>query len=67
MECCEFASALIASKGIPAIHQVADEEAPDAEKAARSSEPTEDTKGVFADPSSSEGKMVRIRTTLLPA
>jgi hypothetical protein len=65
-ECCELASAIIASKGLPAIHQVVDDEAPDAKKSARSFGIAEDTKEVLIDPSSSDGKAVRVGTALSP-
>jgi hypothetical protein len=66
VESCEFASAVIASEGLPAIHQVNTEEAPEAKRAASSFEQAESTKVVPIDPSSSEGKMVRIGTDLSP-
>jgi hypothetical protein len=64
MECCELASAIIASEGLPAIHQVLHEEAPNTKKSSRLFGPAEDTKEVLIDPSSSDGKVVRIGTTL---
>jgi hypothetical protein len=66
VECCELTSAIIAFKGLSAPHQVVDEEAPDTKKSSRSFGPAEDTKEVPIDPSSSNGKVVRISTTLSP-
>jgi hypothetical protein len=60
----EFASTLIASEGLLAVHQVMDEEAPDTKKTVESFKLTEDTKEVVIDPSNSKGKMVHIGTAL---
>jgi hypothetical protein len=43
---------------------VVDEEAPGTKKSSRLFGPAEDTKEVLIDPSSSDGKVVRINTTL---
>ena len=51
---------------LPTVHQVDDEEAPDAKKASRSFQPAEDTKEILINPSGSEGKTVRIGATLTP-
>ncbi|XP_066320001.1 uncharacterized protein [Miscanthus floridulus] len=64
VECCEFASVVIASEELPTIHQVDDEEVPDVNKASRLFQLTEDTKEILLDPSGSEGKTVRIGATL---
>jgi hypothetical protein len=64
VECCEFASAVIASKELPAIHQVDNEEAPNAKKTSGSFKPAEDTKEILINPNGSEGKTMRIGATL---
>ena len=56
--------AIVASKELVAIGKVVAEEAPDPKWSAGSFEPVEGTKEVFIDPSSPEGKVVRIGTTL---
>ena len=66
VECCEFASTVIALEELPAVHQVDDEEAPDAKKASGSFQLAEDTKEILIDPSGSEGRMVRVGATLTP-
>jgi hypothetical protein len=66
VECCELASAVIASEGLSAVHQVLDEEAPDAKRSSRSFGLAKDTNEVLIDPSSSDGKTVRIGTALSP-
>ena len=66
MECCEFASAVIASKELPTFHQVDDEEAPNMKKASGSFQPAENTKEILIDPNGLEGKTVRIDATLTP-
>ena len=64
MECCEHASAIIASKELRAIKEGTAKEAPDSKWSARSFEPMEGINEVLIDPSSSEGKVERIGTTL---
>ena len=64
VECCEHASAIIASEELVVIKEGTVEEAPDSKWSARSFEPTEGVKEVLRDPSSSEDKVVRIGTTL---
>ena len=55
---------IIASEELTVIKEGTAEEAPDSERSNRSFEPTEGIKEVLIDPSSSEGKVVRIGTTL---
>jgi hypothetical protein len=62
VECCELASAIIASEGLPAVHQMVDEEAPNAKKSSRSFGLAEDTKEVLIDPSSFDDRVVHIGT-----
>jgi len=63
-ECCEHAMAIVASKELAAIREEIVEEAPDHKRSAGSFEPVEGTKEVLIDSSNSEGKVVRISTTL---
>ena len=64
VECCEHAVAIIAPKELAAIREEVVEEAPDPKRLARCFEPMEGAKEVLIDPSASEGKVVRIGTTL---
>ena len=57
VECCGHATAIVASREVA-------EEAPDVKKSTGSFESVEGSKEVLIDPSSSEGKMVHIGTTL---
>jgi hypothetical protein len=45
---------------------IASKEAPNSKRSTGSFEPTEGTKEVLIDPSSSEGKVVRVGTSLSP-
>jgi len=60
VECCEHASAIIASKELVVIKKGTTEEAPDSKRSDGSFEPMEGIKEVLVDPSSFEGKVVRI-------
>jgi Tol biopolymer transport system component len=62
----QFASSIIAFEGLLAIHQVNDEEAPDAKKSFGSFGPAKVTKEVLINPSSYDGKVVHIGITLSP-
>ena len=64
VECCEHATAIVASKKLTAIKEEVIEEAPDPKWSTGSLEPIEGTKEVLIDPSSFKGKVVRIGTTL---
>ena len=64
VECCEHAAVIVASKELVAIRKEVIEEAPDPKRSAESFEPVEGAKEVLIDPSSPEGKVVRICTTL---
>ena len=64
VECCGHATAIIAFEELTALKEEVIEEAPDVKKSTRSFESAEGSKEVLIDPSSSEGKMVRIGTTL---
>jgi hypothetical protein len=66
VECCEIASAIIASEELTVIKEGIVEEAPDSKRSAKSFEPMENTEEVLIDPSSFEGKVVRIGTLLSP-
>jgi hypothetical protein len=63
VECCGHAIAIVASGELTALKEVA-EEAPDVKKLTKSFKSVEGSKEVLIDPSSSEGKMVRIGTML---
>ena len=64
VECCGHATAIIASEELTALKEEVTEEAPDVKKSTGSFESAEGSKGVLIDPSSFEGKMVHIGTTL---
>ena len=64
VECCKHASAIIASEELAVIKEGTTEKAPDSKRLAGSFEPVDGIKEVFVDPSSFEGKVVRIGTTL---
>ena len=64
VECCGHATAIVASGELAALKEEVTEETPDTKKSTGSFESTESSKEVLIDPSSSEGKMVRIGTTL---
>ena len=56
--------AIVASRELAAIREEVVEEAPNPKRSAGSFEPIEDAKEVLIGPSGSEGKVVRIGTTL---
>ena len=64
VECCGHASTVIASKELATLREEIAKEAPDANKLTGSFESAEGSKEVLVDPGSTEGKMVRIGTTL---
>ena len=64
VECCGHTTVIVTSEELAALREEVSEEVPDAKKSTRSFESTEGSKGVLIDPSSSEGKMVHIGTTL---
>ena len=64
VKCCGHATAIVTSGELTALKEEVAEEAPDAKKSTGLFESTEGSKGVLIDPSSSEGKTVRIGTTL---
>ena len=64
VECCEHAMAIVASKELMAIRKEVAEEAPDPKWSIGSFEPVEGSKEVLVDPGSTEGKTVRVGTTL---
>ncbi|XP_066375363.1 uncharacterized protein [Miscanthus floridulus] len=63
-KCCEHVTAIVASQELAAIKKEVAEEALDPKWSARSFKPMEGAKKVLIDPSSSNGKAVRIGTTL---
>ena len=64
VECCDYAAAIIAFGELAAIKKEVTEDAPDPKKSSGSFEPMEGSKEVLIDPSSLDGKVVRIGTTL---
>ena len=63
VECCDHATAIVASGELAVIRKEVTDEAPDPKRSAKSFEPVEGAKEVPIDPSSPEGKVVRIGTT----
>ena len=64
VECCGHATGIVASGELATLKEEVIEEAPNVKKSSRSFELMEGSKEVLVDPSSSEGKKVRIRTAL---
>ena len=64
VECCGHAAAVVASKELTALREEVAEKTPDAKKSTGSFKSAEGSKEVLVDPSSSEGKTVRISTAL---
>ena len=64
VECCGHATAIVASGELAALKEEVTIEMPDAKESTGSFESAEGSKEVLIDPSSSEGKMVCISTTL---
>ena len=64
VECCGHVAAVVASRELAALREEANEKTPNAKKSTGSFESAEGSKEVLVDPSSSEGKMVRIGTAL---
>ena len=64
VECCDHASAVVASKELITLREEVAEKMPDAKTTTGSFKPAEGTKEVLVDPRSSEAKRVRIGTTL---
>ena len=63
-ECYDHAIAIIASAELTALRKEVAEEAPDPKWSIGSFEPVEGSKEVLVDPGSTEGKTVRVGTTL---
>ena len=64
VECCDHASAVIASKELITLREEVAKKTPDAKTTTGSFKPVEGTKEVLVDPRSSEAKRVHIGTTL---
>ena len=64
VECCGHAAAIVASGELVAIKEEVTEEALDTKKSIGSFGPIEGSKEVLIDPESTEGKTVRVGTTL---
>ena len=66
VECCGHATTIVTSGELATLREKVTEKAPDAERSTGSFKSAEGSKEVIIDPSSSEGKTVRIGTTLSP-
>ena len=64
VECCGHAVAIVASGELAALKEEVTEEAPDVKKSTRLFELVEGSKEVLIDPNNSEGKTIRVGTTL---
>ncbi|XP_066318050.1 uncharacterized protein [Miscanthus floridulus] len=64
VKCYGHATAIVASGELAALKEEVTKEAPDAKKSSGSFKSVEGSKGVLIEPSSSEGKTIRIGTTL---
>ena len=64
VKCCDHAATIVASAELLALRKEVAEEAPDPKRSIGSFEPAEGSKEVLVDPGSTEGKMMRIGTTL---
>jgi hypothetical protein len=66
LECCELATTIIASEELATIRVATVDGAPNSKWLACSFEPMENTKEVPVDPTSSDGKVLRIGSDLSP-
>ena len=64
VECCGHAAVVVASRELAGLKEEVAEKVPDVKKSTGSFESAEGSKEVLIDPSSSEGKTVRIGTAL---
>ena len=64
VECCGHAAVVVASKELAVLKEEVAKKTPNVKKSTGSFELAEGSKEVLVDPSSSEGKMVRIGTAL---
>ena len=64
VECCGHAATVVASRELAALREEAAKKMPNTKKSTGSFESAEGSKEVLIDPSSSEGKTVRIGTAL---
>jgi hypothetical protein len=64
VECCDHAIVIVASRELMDIRKEVTKEAPSPKRLIGSFEPAEGSKEVLIDPMSTEGKTVRIGTTL---
>ena len=64
VKCCDHTTAIVTSREPAAIRKEVAKEAPDPKRSVGSFELVEGSKEVLVDPRSTEGKMVRIGTTL---
>jgi hypothetical protein len=66
LECCKLVAVTITSEELAATRVVTVEEAPDAKRPVCSFEPTDNTKEILVDPTSSNGKVLCISSDLPP-
>jgi hypothetical protein len=66
VECCKYAAAIIESETLTADLDARAVEVPDPKRSTSSFEPTEQVKEVPLDPSSSDGRTVRVSAALSP-
>ena len=64
VECCDHASAVVATKELATLREEVAEKTPDVKATTGSFKPAEGSKEVHVDPSGSEAKRVRIGTSL---
>ena len=64
VECCDHASAVVATKELATLREEVAEKTPDAKTTTESFKPVEGSKEVHVDPSGSEAKRVHIGTSL---
>ena len=64
VECCDHASAVVATKELATLREEVAKKTPDAKTTTGSFKPAEGSKEVHVDPSSSKTKRVRIGTSL---
>ena len=64
VECFDHVIAIVTTVELAALRKEVSEDAPDPKRSTGSFEPVEGSKEVLIDPGSTEGKMVRIGTTL---
>jgi hypothetical protein len=66
VECCELGATTVTFEVLVVIREETTKEVPDSKRSTKSFEPIEGIKEVLIDPSSPEGKVVCISTSLSP-